>query len=79
MPAAIGLIDPETLKKFRVWFKIYGVVMIILGLASIMLPGDRLARDQHHGRLAAGRRRHLRPDLGFLGRHQGARLLVESC
>jgi uncharacterized membrane protein HdeD (DUF308 family) len=39
MPAAIGLIDPETLKKFRVWFKIYGVVMIILGLAAIMLPG----------------------------------------
>ena len=39
MPAAIGLIDPETLKKFRVWFKVYGVVMIILGLAAIMLPG----------------------------------------
>jgi uncharacterized membrane protein HdeD (DUF308 family) len=40
MPVAIGLseIDPETLKKFRVWFKIYGVVLIILGLASILLP-----------------------------------------
>ncbi len=41
MPVAIGLgdIDPETLKKFRVWFKVYGVVLIILGIASILLPG----------------------------------------
>src|SRR5262245_4018669 len=38
MPAAIGLIDPETLKKFQTWFKIYGVVLIILGIASILLP-----------------------------------------
>src|SRR5215203_6707373 len=38
MPAAIGLIDPETLKKFRTWFNIYGVVLIILGLAAILLP-----------------------------------------
>ena len=39
MPAAIGLIDPETLKKFQTWFKIYGVVLILLGIAAILLPG----------------------------------------
>jgi uncharacterized membrane protein HdeD (DUF308 family) len=41
MPTALGLgmIDPETLKKFRVWFKIYGVVLILLGIAAILLPG----------------------------------------
>ncbi len=41
MPVAIGLgqIDPETLRKFKVWFKVYGVVMIILGIAAILLPG----------------------------------------
>ena len=39
MPAAIGLIEPETLKKFQTWFKVYGVVLIILGIASILLPG----------------------------------------
>jgi uncharacterized membrane protein HdeD (DUF308 family) len=40
MPVAMGLaeIDPETLKKFQTWFKIYGVVLIILGIASILLP-----------------------------------------
>jgi len=38
MPAAIGLIDPETLKKFKTWFKIYGVVLILLGIAGILLP-----------------------------------------
>ena len=38
MPAAIGLIDPDTLKKFQTWFKIYGVVLILLGIAGILLP-----------------------------------------
>lgn len=37
---AIGLPrDPEMLRKFRLWFKIYGVVMILLGIAAILLPG----------------------------------------
>ena len=37
---AIGLpSDPETLRKFRLWFKIYGVVLILLGAAAILLPG----------------------------------------
>lgn len=31
--------DPETLRKFRLWFKIYGVVLILLGAAAILLPG----------------------------------------
>jgi uncharacterized membrane protein HdeD (DUF308 family) len=40
MPVTMGLaeIDPETLKKFRTWFKVYGVVLIFLGIASILLP-----------------------------------------
>lgn len=37
---AVGLpSDPETLRKFRLWFKIYGVVLILLGAAAILLPG----------------------------------------
>lgn len=37
---AVGLpSDPETLRKFRLWFKIYGVVLILLGAAAILVPG----------------------------------------
>lgn len=37
---AVGLpSDPETLRKFRLWFKIYGVVLILLGLGAILVPG----------------------------------------
>lgn len=32
-------VDPETLRKFKLWFKIYGVILILLGAASIILPG----------------------------------------
>jgi uncharacterized membrane protein HdeD (DUF308 family) len=38
MPVALS-IDPETLRKFKLWFKIYGVILILLGAASIILPG----------------------------------------
>lgn len=37
---AVGLpSDPETLRKFRLWFKIYGVVLILLGAGAILVPG----------------------------------------
>jgi uncharacterized membrane protein HdeD (DUF308 family) len=39
MPVAAFSVDPETLRKFKLWFKIYGVILIILGAASIILPG----------------------------------------
>ena len=38
MPVAFS-VDPETLRKFKLWFKIYGVILILLGAASIILPG----------------------------------------
>ena len=38
MPVAFS-VDPETLRKFKLWFKIYGVILIILGAVSIILPG----------------------------------------
>ena len=38
MPAAFS-VDPETLRKFKLWFKIYGVLLILLGAVSIILPG----------------------------------------
>jgi len=31
--------DPETLRKFRLWFTIYGVILALLGIAAIVLPG----------------------------------------
>src|SRR5688572_16672332 len=31
--------DPGTLRKFRPWFKVYGLVLIVLGIAAILLPG----------------------------------------
>jgi uncharacterized membrane protein HdeD (DUF308 family) len=39
MPVAAFSVDPETLRKFKLWFKIYGVILIILGAVSIILPG----------------------------------------
>ncbi|MGE3990433.1 HdeD family acid-resistance protein [Pseudorhodoplanes sp.] len=39
MPVAAFSVDPETLRKFKLWFKIYGVILILLGAASIILPG----------------------------------------
>jgi uncharacterized membrane protein HdeD (DUF308 family) len=38
MPVAVS-VDPETLKKFKLWFKIYGVILVLLGAVSIVLPG----------------------------------------
>ncbi len=38
MPVAFS-VDPETLRKFKLWFTIYGVILILLGAASIILPG----------------------------------------
>lgn len=38
MPMGIPA-DPETLRKFKLWFKIYGVILILLGAVSIILPG----------------------------------------
>lgn len=38
MPVGIS-VDPETLKKFKLWFKIYGVILVLLGAVSIVLPG----------------------------------------
>lgn len=38
MPVAFS-VDPETLRKFKLWFKIYGVILVILGAVSIVLPG----------------------------------------
>lgn len=31
--------DPEVIRKFRIWFKVYGVLLILLGIVSILLPG----------------------------------------
>ncbi|MFN3348393.1 HdeD family acid-resistance protein [Pseudorhodoplanes sp.] len=39
MPVAAFSVEPETLRKFKLWFKIYGVILILLGAASIILPG----------------------------------------
>jgi uncharacterized membrane protein HdeD (DUF308 family) len=39
MPVAAFSVDPETLRKFKLWFKIYGVILILLGAVSIILPG----------------------------------------
>jgi uncharacterized membrane protein HdeD (DUF308 family) len=39
MPVAAFSVDPETLRKFKLWFKIYGVILILLGAAAIILPG----------------------------------------
>jgi uncharacterized membrane protein HdeD (DUF308 family) len=42
MAQALGVglpADPETLRKFRIWFKIYGVLMILVGIGAILLPG----------------------------------------
>ena len=37
---AVGLPkDPETLRKFKLWFKVYGVVLILLGAGAILVPG----------------------------------------
>ena len=37
MPVAFS-VDPETLRKFKLWFKVYGVILILLGLACILWP-----------------------------------------
>jgi uncharacterized membrane protein HdeD (DUF308 family) len=39
MPVAAFSVDPETLRKFKLWFKIYGVILVLLGAVSIILPG----------------------------------------
>jgi uncharacterized membrane protein HdeD (DUF308 family) len=38
MPVAFS-VDPETLRKFKLWFKIYGVILVLLGAVAIILPG----------------------------------------
>jgi uncharacterized membrane protein HdeD (DUF308 family) len=38
MPVAFS-VDPETLRKFKLWFKIYGGILILLGAVAIILPG----------------------------------------
>lgn len=38
MPVAFS-VDPETLRKFKLWFKIYGGILILLGAIAIILPG----------------------------------------
>lgn len=37
-PLAIRF-DPATLKKYSTWFMVYGVIMALLGIASILMPG----------------------------------------
>lgn len=39
MPVGAIAVDPETLRKFKLWFKIYGVILVLLGAVAIVLPG----------------------------------------
>jgi uncharacterized membrane protein HdeD (DUF308 family) len=77
MPVAFS-VDPETLRKFKLWFKIYGGILILLGAIAIILPGiATLATTITVGWLliAGGI---FRSDLGVSVRHRLAGLLVES-